>query len=76
MSESGDLPKDWKLFLPDWLKRGREKVDLTNIPARKLQEAYRERRIEIDTTESEPDKRIATVNKVAVKGDGPLVPPS
>ena len=74
MSENGESPKDWKMFLPDWMRRGRGKIDLTNVPARKLQEAYEKRGLEVDTTESEPGKRTATVNKIVVKDDGPLTP--
>lgn len=72
MSESGESPKDWdwKMYLPDWLRKGRGEVNLTNVPARKLQTAYEERGLEVDTTESEPGKRTATVNKVVVKGNG------
>jgi len=58
------------------MRRGREKVDLTNIPVEKLQKAHQERGVEVDTTNSEPGNRTATVTKVAVKGDGPLTPPS
>lgn len=58
------------MIAPDWVRKGRQGVDLTNVPAKKLQEAYEERGIEVDTTESKPGKRIATINKIVVKGDG------
>ena len=34
----------------------------------------KKRELEVDTTESEPGKRTATVNKIVVKDDGPLTP--
>ena len=78
MSESGESNNgwNWKMILPDWMRRGRERVNLTGIPVEKLQKAHEERGIEVDTTASEPGNRTATVTKVAIKGDGPLTPPS
>ena len=62
------------MIVPDWIRKGRQGVDLTNVTAKKLQEAYEKRGIEVDTTKSEPGKRIATINKIVVKGDGPFTP--
>lgn len=78
MSEGGESSGgwSWKMMLPDWMRKGREKVDLTDVPVEKLQRAHEERGIEVDTTLSDPDQRIVTVTKVAVKGDGPFTPPS
>ncbi len=64
MSESGE--PFWKLFLPSWLRKGRE-ADLTDVPLEKLQAATK-RGVTIDITESTPGKVTAQVHKVIVEG--------
>lgn len=78
MSESGETPKDWnwKMFLPSWLRHGRENVNLDNVTTGKLQDAHDKRGIVIDDVRSTGSNTTATVNKEVVKGDGPLAPPS
>ena len=75
MSEGGESPKGWKAFLPDWARK-RENVRLKNVTLGDLQDAHDKRGVSTETTAFVDGKTTTTIIKVAVKGDGPLVPPS
>lgn len=56
MSEGGEPPRgwSWKIMLPDWMRKGRERVNLTGVPVENFKK--RTRKEESKLTQQHPNQ--------------------